>query len=193
MFSKYGAIKEWIVCPASDCVLLSYQSTEDSIRIKEYIDNNSDLLGINVIVQFASKADVDLIIEQSRMVSPRSRFHGSSSGTARLPPPEDLSSASPCTPFSTAVLASEWDTSDSNAPSSLGRQSSDATTPGSSLWSDSGFLSGLSSPWHGSLTVPGAAVTSSTTSPQTSTGTEGEQLHTSSNPSISPFLPNGLL
>ena len=194
VFRKYGAIQEWIVCPALECVLFCYQSTEDSIRIKEYIESNSDLLGINVVVQFASKSNVDMIIEQSQAVSPRSWFSESSSGSSGLPPQDYSSSASPSTPFSRVIPASDWDSSDSNAPSSFGQQSSNATTPGSSLWSDSGFLSGLSSPWHGSLTVPGVPGTSSVTSPQTNSGSEGvEPAPNCSNPSISPFLPNGLL
>lgn len=181
MFNKYGAIQEWILCPAFECVLLCYQSTDDSVPVKEYFDSNSEVLGVNVIVQFPSKSDVDLIIEQSREASPKSSFSESKNrSTGAPPPPEDSSTA-------------DWDCRDSNALSSpFGRQSSDVTTPGSSLWSDSGFLSGLSSPWHGSLTVPGTGIAnSSTTSPQGNVGSEGGE--TSSNPSASPFLPNGLL
>lgn len=189
LFNKYGAVQEWIVCPASECALVCCQSTEDGIRIKESLDSNSDMVGI---VQFASKPDVDVIIEQSREISPRSWLSESSNSSGGLPPPGECipsSSASPSTPFSVALSTSGWDSSDSNAPTSFGRQSSEATTPGSSLWSDSGFLSGLSSPWH-----PGVTVTSSTTSPQGSTGPDGgDPTITSSNPSISPFLPNGLL
>ena len=151
------------------------------------------------VVQFASKADVDMITKQNHEVSPVSWLSESTNSSADLPPPpEDCnlsSSASPATPFSRVLPTSGWDSSSSssNAPS-LGRQSSEATTPGSSLWSDSGFLSGLSSPWHGSLPVPGATVPSSTTSPQGNAGPNGgEAAPTSSNPSMSPFLPNGLL
>lgn len=195
-FSKCGAVYKWIVCPALDCSLLHCQSTEDSIHIKEYIDSNSGMVRSGIIVQFASKADVDLITEQNHEVSPVSWLSESTNISAELPPPENCnlsSSASPSTPFSRVLPTSGWDSSSSNAPS-LGQQSSEATTPGSSLWSDSGFLSGLSSPWHGSLPISAATVASSSTSPQGNAGPNGgEPAPISNNPSMSPFLPNGLL
>lgn len=194
--SKCGAVFKWIVCPALECSLLHCQSTEDSIRIKEYVDSNSGMVGGDVVVQFASKTDVDSITEQSHEISPVSWVSESTNSSAELPPRDGCilsSSASPSTPFSRGLPTSGWDSSSSNA-SSLGRQSSEATTPGSSLWSDSGFLSGLSSPWHGGLPIPGATVASSTTSPQGNAGPNGEEpAPISSNSAMSPFLPNGLL
>lgn len=180
MFNKYGTIQEWIVCPALECILLCYQSTDVSVNVKEHLDSNSDKLGVSIIVQFASTPDVDLIIERSCEDSSWSVLSESriASSGANLP----------CEDSSTT----DWDSSDSNAPSSFGQQSSNSTTPGSSLWSDSGFLSGLSSPWHGSLTVPGVSVVNSnTTSPQGNAGSEGVEI--CSNPSALPFLPNDLL
>lgn len=195
-FVKCGAVSKWIVCPALECSLLHCQSTEDSVRIKQYIDSNSGMVGSGVTVQFASKADVDLITEQNHEVSRASWMSESTNSSADLPPPNGCilsSSASPSTPFSSGLPTSAWDSSSSNA-SSLGRQSSEATTPGSSLWSDSGFLSGLSSPWHGGLPIPGSTVASSTTSPQGNAGPNSEEpAPISSNPLMSPFLPNGLL
>jgi hypothetical protein len=194
-FSKSGAVYKWIVGPASECSLLHCQSVEDSVHIKEYADSNSGLLGSDVNVQFASKADIDVITEQNQ-VNPVSWVSESTNSFAELPPPEGCilsSSASPSTPFSRGLPTSGWDSSSSNA-SSLGQQSSDATTPGSSLWSDSGFLSGLSSPWHGGLPIPGVTVASSTTSPQGNAGRNGDEpASISSNPLMSPFLPNGIL
>lgn len=187
--SKCGAACKWVVCTASECSLLHCQSIEDSVRIKEYADSNSSLVGSGVIVQFASKIDLDnMITEQNHEVSPVSWISESTNSSAELPPSDGCilsSSASPSTPFSRGLPTSGWDSSSSNA-SSLGQQSSEATTPGSSLWSDSGFLSGLSSPWHGGLPIPGA---SSTTSPQGNAGRNGEE------PAqlMSPFLPNGIL
>lgn len=195
-FSRCGAVYKWIVCPALECSLLHCQSTEDSIRIKEYVDSNSGMVGSGVIVQFASKSDVDSIVEQNHEVRSVSWASESTNSSAELPPPDGCilsSSASPSTPFSRGLPTSGWDSSSSN-PSSLGRQSSEATTPGSSLWSDSGFLSGLSSPWHGGLPIAGASVASSIASPQGNAGPSGEEtVPSSSNPLMSPFLPNGLL
>ena len=187
--SKFGAVQEWIACSALECSLLVCQSSEDSIRIKEYIGTNSDMVKSGVVVEFASKADVDKIIKQIPEVSPASWISDSASSSVEVPPPKDhdLSSpTSPPTPFSGVLSMSGWDSSSSNAPS-FGRHSSE-TSPGSSVWSDSGFLSGLSSPWHGNLPIPGAPFPS-TTSPQ---GNRGESVPTSSNPLMSPFLPNGL-
>ena len=191
--SRSGAAYKWVVCPTSECSLLHCQSIEDSVRIKECADSNSNLVGSGVIVQFASKTDLDnMITEQNHEVSPVSWISESTNRSTELPPSDCIlsSSASPSTPFSRGLPTSGWDSSSSNA-SSLGQQSSEATTPGSSLWSDSGFLSGLSSPWHGGLPIPGA---SSTTSPQGNAGRNGEEpVPISSNPLMSPFLPNGIL
>ena len=157
--------------------MLCYQSTDVSVPVKDHLNSNSDKLGVDIIVQFASKPDVDLIIERSCEDSPRSLFSESKlASTGAHIPGEDSSTT-------------DWDSGDSNAPSSFGQQSSDSTTPGSSLWSDSGFLSGLSSPWHGSLTIPGSSVVNSNaTSPHGNIVSEGPE-----NPSVLPFLPNDLL
>lgn len=180
IFNNYGKIQDWIVCPALECILLCFQSTDVSVPVREHLNSNFDKLGVDIIVQFASKPDVDLIIERSCEDSPRSLFSESRLASAGAHLPGEDSSTT------------DWDSCDSNAPSSFGQQSSDSTTPGSSLWSDSGFLSGLSSPWHGSLTVPGASlVNSNATSPHENAGSEDPE--NCSNPSVSPFLPNDLL
>lgn len=196
VFKKYGTIQDFIVCPSLQCVLMCYQSAENVDRIKEYLNVDSDLNEANVIVQFASKSDIDLIINRSQNIETQLSLAQKCCKSPELPTPKDFSTT-PSTPFSQVLSTSDWDGSESNAPLSFGQQSSDAVTPGSSLWSDSGFLSGLSSPWHGGLTVPTSTNISSTDvlSPQDSAKvtSEGENATTQCNSSVSPFLPNGLL
>ncbi len=67
------------------------------------------------------------------------------------------------------------------------------STPGGSVWSDGGFLSGISSPWSsdfsGTLTSPSTGYQSDDVPSTTATPDERSQGHSM----LSTYLPNGLL
>ena len=193
MFNKYGAIQEFIACPSLHCFLLCYQSNEDIVHIKEYLDSDSDLAEANVVVQFATKDDIDVVINQAQEIKTQAPFSQKGEKASERCTPAD-STTTPSTPFSQVLSISDWNSCDVDAPRSFGQQSVDALTPASSLWSDSGFLSGLSSPWHSGLKVPVSTNPSTTATSQDEVviGSD-EHVPTPSSSSVSPFLPNGLL
>ena len=194
MVNKYGAIQEFIARPSLQCFFLCYQSNEDVVRIKECLDLDTDLAEANVVVQFASKDDIDVVINQAQEIKTQAPFSQKCEKPSERCTPTD-STTTPSTPFSQVLSVSDWDSCDGDAPLSFGQQSGDALTPASSLWSDSGFLSGLSSPWHSGLKVPVSTNSSSTTVTSQDDVAIGSEEHvpTPSSSSVSPFLPNGLL
>lgn len=97
---------------------------------------------------------------------------------------------------------SNGNSSSGNTGSLFNRQSSELSTPGSSVWSDPGFLSGFSSPWQSGFSSTGAVSGGSGGNSGSFTLTSPQQgsADASSYPSVNnsnaagsqPFLPNGL-
>ncbi len=85
----------------------------------------------------------------------------------------------------------KWEDTKQAPPHSYSRQAS--TPGGSSVWSDGGFLSGISSPWSsefsGTLASPSTGYQSDDIPSAMTTPDDRSQ----GNSVLSPFLPNGLL
>ena len=184
----YGDVKSFIGSPGADFVLVCYSSVEEAMRAKPCIDR---LWGGHVSTEFVPEGDLEMHCQQLTMSEP----------SVFAPPPKQVPPSS-FHPTLAEGERSRWDSQDMRA-FSFERQASKASTPGSSsVWSDGGFLSGISSPWSsdfsGTLASPSTgyhsdilSTSSAATTPLTQDSIESSS---SRNSSVLPtFLPSGLL
>lgn len=179
MCSAFGVLKVCYMHHQSECALLCYSSIEEAVQAKTALDKSPTINGIPFTVQFASESAIQEICEQLQLrldsdqqhQQPKDDkqsswgFNASSQANQSLPNSATL----PNIPYS---ASSQWESRtqtptslypsslDNNASSGGGsshfsHQNSELSTPGSSVWSDGGFLSGFSSSWHNSLSSGG--------------------------------------
>ena len=172
--SEFGVLKVCYTSHQSECALLCYSSIEEAVQAKTALDKNPTISGIPITVQFASESTIKEICEQLqlRLDSDQQQQQQTKDGkqspwgfSTSLQANQSLlnSAALPNISYSTS---SQWE-SHTQAPSPLyqssldsnggggsshfSHQNSELSTPGASVWSDGGFLSGFSSSWHSSL------------------------------------------
>lgn len=159
------------------------------MHAKPHIDS---LWEDHVVTEFVAEGDLEMLCQQLTM-SESSMF--TPPPTKPAPSPFQLSLQIDRERAGNQPAQSKWDAKESK-PFLFERQTSkSSSTPGSSsVWSDGGFLSGISSPWSsdfsGTLTSPSTGYYSdATTTPLTQ-----ESVDSSRNSSGLPnYLPSGLL
>lgn len=181
-------MKSFIGSPGADFVLVCYSSVEEVIHAKPRIDS---LCGGHVTTEFVPEGDVEMHCQQLTMSEPNVF-----APSPKVVPPSSFH------PTLAEGERSRWDSQDTRS-FSFERQPSKASTPGSSsVWSDGGFLSGISSPWSsdfsGTLASPSTGyhsdILSSSSVATTPLTQDSMESSNSRNSSVLPtFLPSGLL
>lgn len=227
--SVFGTLKVCYTHQQSECSLLCYSSIEEAVQAKTVLDKNPMVNGVPVTVQFASESTIKEICEnlQLRLDAEQHEdsteqqtwgFTASSQANQNLPNSATLpniSFSAPSqwdSPAQAPVPSSMDNNNNSNSGtissgggnSSFTRQTSELSTPGSSVWSDGGFLSGFSSPWQSGFSS-GAGSAGNSMNASNNSGSfslasphqnsaDSSSLSTVSNNNATgqPFLPNGL-
>ena len=203
MCSEFGAIQTCIINPVMESALIHYSTCDEAIQAKSGLDKNPTICGVNITSDFATNADIGTFFEQ--LTTPSE--DASVSATGRLNMPSALAETTPSwftdslgeertlsPPSSTAHTSAadeghnsappKWDdppypfNCDTTPMASMSGATT-ATTGNRSLWSDGSFLPGLPTPWRNNFTQGNHE----SEDPNTITGS----------PSLSTFLPNGLL
>ncbi|XP_064406881.1 uncharacterized protein LOC135351726 isoform X3 [Halichondria panicea] len=163
----FGDIKSFIEGP--EFVLVGYGSVEETLQAKSHIDG---LWGGKTSTEVVADGEMEKLWQQINE-PPKPR-----------PPSSLLSDGARPGVF-------KWEDTKQAPPHSYSRQAS--TPGGSSVWSDGGFLSGISSPWSsefsGTLASPSTGYQSDDIPSAMTTPDDRSQ----GNSVLSPFLPNGLL
>lgn len=203
--SECGVIQSCVINSALESALIHYNSSDEAILAKTGLDKNPTICGVDVTSDFASESDIAIFLEQLSI--PKDETGVVAAGGLNMPSalgevaqswfsgpldrdgPTLPSSSFPSAHSSTAdegpnKAPPKWDdppTPFSNDPSTMTGMSGATTTAMSdnSLWSNGSFLPGLPTPWCNSFTHGNQ---------------EGEDHSAiSGSPSMSTFLPNGLL
>lgn len=163
----FGDIKSFIEGP--EFVLVGYGSVEEAVLAKGHIDS-----------LWAGKTSTE-VVPDGKMETLWQQINEPPS----KPAPSRLPDKS--RPDNVRPIHFKWE--DPSKALSYSRQ---VSTPGGSVWSDGGFLSGISSPWSsdfsGTLTSPSTGYQSDDIPSTTATPDERSQGHSV----LSTFLPNGL-
>lgn len=210
--SEYGQIQSIHHSVASELAVIQYASEDVAIQAKLGLDKNPTICDVIVSVDFASSSDVAIFLEATE-----------NSAQEMASAPVGSSHSEPASTPQSAWLSKHINTTSDNTLPSTSEQSGDSTSfsgdfnpvhhPGyppqksaatgpplaahdggtpaqDAHWMEGGFLSGLSSPWHSGF-EPGRP-----TPPPTNTSEGGHLLRhaaVSANPTLSTYLPNGLL
>ena len=186
--SEFGILQSVVLAPDTDSAFVQYASKEQAMQAKSGLDKSPVICGVDVAVDFVPEEKLSIILptqqqQQSRMTGIRSPRHQQSSR-------DNWSNPNPRPPASGGVHnGSHWDNLRQfpHPPTSTSNKGGgDKGTTANAFWSDSTFLSGLSSPWS-TQPQPESALFPSSTTP----GNQ-EPPVMSSSPSLSNYLPNGL-
>lgn len=189
----------------SKLALVCFTTIEEAIQAKTGLDKNPFIAGILVSAQFASEANIKELCQQFQVsldAEQREREnkgwpgHSTSSGGPAAPSngkqhPQNAPLSLANLNSSAIATTPQWE---GHTPGGFGhyaRQNSEVSTPGSSMWSDGGFLSGVSSPWFSSGPVSSTSMGSSTSGPCSMTSPQ-ESANTTITTGQS-LLPGGLL
>ncbi len=165
----FGDIKSFIEGP--EFVLVGYGSVEEAILAKSHINS---LWSNKASTEVVPEGKMELLWQQ--MNEP--------------PKPTPSRLVDNSRPDNGRPGYFKWEDQSQSKTLSHSRQ---VSTPGGSVWSDGGFLSGISSPWSsdfsGTLTSPSTGYQSDDIASTTVTPDDRTQGHSV----LSTFLPNGLL
>lgn len=163
------------------------------MQAKSGLDKSPIVCGVTISVDFISEHKASAFMTQ-----PQQKVDGAAQPTLQ---DQWLSQTEPGPPGSTSssglANGSHWDSmglvgqfSQTTAPTTATTSSHISSCggeagPTNTLWSNSGFLSGLASPWSSTPRTESALFPSSS-------GSKQEPATMSSSPSLSTYLPNGL-
>ena len=165
------------------------------MQAKSGLDKSPIVCGVTISVDFISEHKASVFMTQ-----PQQQVDGAAQQTLQ---DQWLSQTEPGPPGSSSTSSglangSHWDSmglvgqfSQTTAPTTATTTSSHISSggaeagPTNTLWSNSGFLSGLASPWSSTPRTESALFPSSS-------GSKQEPATMSSSPSLSTYLPNGL-
>ena len=198
--SECGVFQSCMINPALEIALIRYNSCDEAILSKTGLDKNPTICGVDVTSDFAADTDIATFFEQLKEEAgmaaagglnmpsalgevAQSWYSGPLDRDGPTLPPSSLPSAH-TTDEGPNKAPLKWDdppTPFSSNPSTMAGMSGATTTAvgDNSLWSNGGFLPGLPTPWCNNFTH----------------GNQDGEDHSaiSGSPSMSTFLPNGLL
>ena len=164
----FGDVKSFI--EGSEFVLVGYSSVEETVQAKAQVDS---LWGGHVTTEVVAEGEMETLWQQTMNEPPKPN------------PPSSL--------HPSLLDGGRFNKWEEQSKPQYNRQAS--TPGGSSVWSDGGFLSGISSPWSsdfsGTLTSPSTGYQSDDV--PSVTATPDDRVTTQGTSAISPYLPNGLL
>lgn len=176
----------------SETAIVQYATKEQAMQAKSGLDKSPVICGVSVAVDFASDERVsDFLVEQQQ------QHHRQQSNSSLQQSSQDkwLSSGNP--PNAVENSGPNWDNMNlgqfpqthttTNSISSSSRSSETESTTTNTLWTDSTFLPGLSSPWS---SQPQGELALFPTSGREAGKPEPAKMSSSS--SLSTYLPNGL-
>ena len=166
-------VQSCVISPALESALIRYNTKEEAMQAKIGLDKNPTICGVSVAVDFATELDIDGFFD--KLSVSKNGVGDSMSNTLEEATPEWFTKPIGAdTDDSAKEEPAQWDDPGVTFTTSTAH-TRDAGTP--SLWSDSAFLPGLASPWH-----------------NIATNREGGDLsNIGGSPSLSTYLPNGLL
>ena len=201
MCSEFGHLETVAISTNTEMAIVQYSTKEQAMQAKSGLDKSPVVCGVSITVDFISEQRAsNFVLKQQQAVVEDGTTQSVVSESQWLSQPEALPTPSAALGGSGSTLAngSHWEgmglvgqfsqSCETPTTANCNSQNSGSKTDPTVLWSNSGFLPGLTSPWSNHPQTESALFPSSSSS----SSSKQETAAMSSSPSLSTYLPNGL-